>query len=79
MHGIICDGGASKFSCLVEWLNLVLYVEDYRLVQNAALSGGDGRTTQEWPARGVGKATNNGLHFRGICTANGSVACPENK
>jgi hypothetical protein len=40
MHGIICDGGASKFSCLVEWLNLVLYVEDYRLVQNAALSGG---------------------------------------
>ena len=60
MHGIICDGGASKFFCFSGVVAVKLgRPKDYCLMQNAALSGG--RTIQEWPDRGVGKATSK--HF----------------
>jgi hypothetical protein len=62
MHGIICDGGASKISCLVEWLNLVR-----RGLSPDTKCRAFGGVRSHDPGRGVGKATNNGLHFRGIC------------
>ena len=75
MHGIICDGGASKFSCLVEWLNLVR--RGLSPDAKCRAFGGSVARSKTGPGRGVGKATNNGLHFRGICAVIGSVAWPK--
>lgn len=48
MHGIICDGGASKFSCLVETLNLVRR----GLLPDAKFRAFAVSRSQKWPGMG---------------------------
>ncbi len=63
MYGIICDGGASKFSCLVESLNVVrrglLYDAKCRAF------GGPHDPKMDWQGGRQGNEQTV-LHFRGI-------------